>query len=698
MGLRDLDLRFQYRPNEGNLVDEFYLPCLSRSILYRRAVGYFTSGSLALAARGLSVFIGAAGGHMELVASPALTPGDQDAIRFGYGARADVVARCLLRQLQPNENDIINQRLGFLAWLIAHDRLDIKIALLADVNRHGIYHEKIGVFQDAAGDTVAFTGSSNETEGGLYSNFETLEVFCSWREGDSVRVQNKVRDFQDLWSNNTRYLEIVEFPEAAKRGLLDFAGHYKPDAPEPESETLNRNPWVTPRIALPAEVSLRDYQKEAVKEWFRNAGSGILEMATGTGKTITALTATLKALEVRGRLGLIVVAPYTHLVDQWEQEARRFGFRPILAYKARQSWETEVVAALTAFQMDAANHYCVITTAATFLSRTMQAVLERVVPPTMLIADEAHHLGAQHLRSTLPDQIPYRLALSATPERWYDNEGTEALNSYFAPGVIFEYGLKEAIAGGFLTPYQYYPHLVEMTDEENEEYRGVTRQIVKLIGNQERPDMSDQRLQNLLIARARIVNRAENKLDVLKELVLPERESHHNLFYCGDAKVDGERQIDRVIKLLGHGMGMKVHPFTAQEGTEERQYLLSQFESGQLQGLVAIRCLDEGVDVPATRTAYILASSTNPREFIQRRGRILRRHPSKNKAVIHDFIVIPRSIAEVRTLEPAMFNLERRLVRRELQRVAEFAGLAENGPQATLVLQPLKAAFHLLDM
>jgi len=239
---------------------------------------------------------------------------------------------------------------------------------------------------------------------------------------------------------------------------------------------------------------------------------------------------------------------------------------------------------------------------------------------------------------------------------------------------------------------------VELTEEENEEYHSITRKIVRLMASLEDQNLEDERLQNLLVARARVINRARNKLNLLRELVAPRTDSCYNLFYCGDSKVDGERQVELVTRLLGRDLGMKVHPFTSQESAEERRQLLELFESGRIQGLVAIRCLDEGVDVPATQTAYIMASSTNPREFIQRRGRILRRHPGKRYATIYDFIVVPRSLDEIRSLEPDVFNLERKLVRRELMRVVEFADCAENGPQAHRELLPLKKVFNLLDL
>lgn len=702
MALSDLELGYQYRPNQANLVDEFYIPCLSHSIVYQRAVGYFTSGSLAIAARGLSQFLENPNARMQLIASPLLEREDIQAIRLGYEAREDVFARALLRGIGDDPaHDVIKNRLGFLAWLISESRLEVKLAVVTDLDKYGIYHEKIGIFRDTNDNVVAFSGSSNETVGGLYSNFETIEVFCSWRPGDKVRVDNKCRDFDALWTNTTSGLDIYDFPEAVKERLLEFRDYVRPGQPDPDSTITGRAvAREKKQIRIPSETTLREYQKDAIRSWFQHNGSGILEMATGTGKTVTALSAAVKLYENLRRVGLIIVVPYTHLVEQWRENAESFGFRPILGYKSRELWETDLSGQLTAYNAGSINNYCLITTTTTFRSDTMQEIVRtRVAGPVVLIGDEVHHLGAPHLRDMLPENIQYRLGLSATPERWHDEDGTQALRAYFHPGTIFTFGLREAIQNGYLTRYEYHPHLVMLTDEENEEYHEISRQIARAIHSSGATELQENpRLERLLIERARLLTRAVNKLAKLRELMADQTTSTHNLFYCGDAMVNGERQIEHVLRLLGHGLGMRVHSFTAEEKSDQRRDLLERFAKTELQGLVAIRCLDEGVDVPATRRAYILASSTNPREWIQRRGRILRLHPGKDIAQIHDFIVIPRDVSEVRALEPRVFNSERRLIARELARVIEFAELAENTRQAVAALLPVKQNYNLLHL
>jgi superfamily II DNA or RNA helicase len=449
-------------------------------------------------------------------------------------------------------------------------------------------------------------------------------------------------------------------------------------------------------------------------------------MATGTGKTITSLVAASRLAELQdGRLLLIVAAPYQHLVDQWVKELRAFGVTPIRAYQSRTTWTDTVVAQLTEFAGGARDVVAIVTTHATLAGEHFRRILDRIDGSlAMLIADEVHHLGAPHLQGGLPSRIRARLGLSATPVRWYDEEGTEALTRYFTGGVVFEYGLQEAIENGYLCEYYYVPHVVSLTDEEAEEYVAISSAIGKRLangGSTERGQnglrggdtdlLGDEVLKQLLFKRARLVGTAENKLSMLRSLVERSGELEHALVYCSDGSVETEegdetrRQLRAVTQLLGSELGMRVHQFTYEEDQETRERLLTEFDSGNLQALVAIRCLDEGVDVPATQTAFILASSSNPRQFVQRRGRILRPHEGKEYAVIHDFVVAPPQSMRSPELSEA-FDVERNLLRKELERVSTFAASARNHPDAALVnvpttpgsLSQLKEKFNLLDM
>lgn len=472
-------------------------------------------------------------------------------------------------------------------------------------------------------------------------------------------------------------------------------------------------------LTPPDWLEARDYQQEAIEAWMENQGQGILNMATGTGKTITALLAATRLSELQdGRLALVVAAPYQHLVDQWVEEIREFGVVPTRAYDSRTTWTDDVAGRFTEFSTGVRDTVVVVTTHATFARDHFQKVLRRIDgAQTLLIADEVHHLGAPHLRSHLPESVRARLGLSATPERWYDEAGTTALTDYFSNGLVFEYGLAEAIENGHLCDYYYVPHIVSLTDEETEDYLALSRAIGQRIASDGQDDLgdadfaSDERLKQLLIKRSRLIGTAANKLPKLRSLIERSGDLDHTLVYCGDGSVateEGEatkRQLRAATELLGTELALKVHQFTYEEDQSTRERLLADFAAGRLHALVAIRCLDEGVDVPATRTAFMLASSSNPRQFVQRRGRILRPHSGKDHAVIHDFVVAPPGALPA-SADDSIFNMERNLLRKELARVSTFADAAKNHPDADLGAIPtsagsladLKKDFNLLDM
>ena len=628
---------------------------------------------------------------MRLVASPLLEPDDIEAIRLGYESREDILQKSAERQFTDVAVESLTKdsrrRLECIAWMIGEGRLQIKLAVPSmDLLGQGqaIYHEKMGVFVDKEESAVAFTGSPNETVGGLASNFESLEVYVSWDDPHD-RVARKKEDFIRLWSNLTPQLTVLEFPEAAKRKLLRFRPLRAPKSAPPSRFV----PTTIGAPDNPSDIQLRPYQIEACEAWFQAERRGVLAMATGSGKTITSLAAAVRLHKEQERLFVVVACPFQHLVDQWFDNANEFGFRPIRAYQSRSTWEATVNSRILDYNLGNRNIVMLLTTHATLSSEVMQASLARVSGPALLVADEMHHLGAEHGRFALPPLFEYRMGLSATPDRWFDEEGTQSLRNYFG-GTVFEFTLADAIAQGFLTEYYYYPHLVELTIDEVEKYEELTRRIARSY-NIEPASRNRVLLEALLRQRADILNRAHNKLEKLHELLQGNRSLHHALFYCAPG------QIDEVIPILGNVIGLRVHKFTAEESAEERGRLLDDFAEGRLQALAAMRCLDEGVDVPSTQTAYLLASTSNPREFIQRRGRILRKSPGKEHAVIHDLVALP-SLDSVEAGYPdGSFNMERGILRRELSRFREFADSSINGFQATEVIWEYAKYYNLLD-
>jgi DNA phosphorothioation system restriction enzyme len=706
--LNNLSLKPSYRSSRDNLVSDFYVPCLTEATLYRRAVGYFTSSALSLAASGLLPFIKKRG-RMCLVASPYFNSEDIEAIKQGYISRREVIERALIRGLsQKHESGIVRDRLGFLAWLISEGLLDIKIAVLEKGNTVGIYHEKIGIFEDGAKNRVAFTGSANESAGGLLSNFESIQVFRSWINGDAERLAPLVSDFEELWSDKTQYLKVYEFPEAARKELLQFRPTRLPAADPEQSEgnfvqastVMN---FGSPEI--PKQIVVRDYQKKAVEKWFEAGGRGLLRMATGTGKTVTALALLSQLFRIGQREGrslvCVVVCPFQHLVSQWAEQAAKFNILPIKCMESRELWADEFRESVMAVREGHFPFVMAIATNSTFQGDLFQETVKKIRSDFLLIADEVHNMGAQAAREALPENAVFRLGLSATPERWFDDTGTQSLLAYFGE-IVFELGLRDAISIGALSKYDYFPHVVELTSDELGQYLEITAQIARVSSSDSKTlesDSSDERIRMLLIRRAQLVAVARNKLPRLAEAIQPFLQTSHNLVYCGTGSIEAEddtsiRQLDAVVKLLGNDLGMRVNSYTADTYLEERDELRQLFVTGTLQVLVAIRCLDEGIDIPETRRAFILASSSNPKQFIQRRGRILRLAPGKGLAEIHDFIVVPPADA----FSSDLLAVERKLLRKELQRVVEFAGLADNGPKAMEALLPLRMRYNLLDV
>ena len=406
--LRSLNIAARYRSDREDVVADFYVPALSAAVSYSRAVGYFTSTSLALFARGLRDFADR-GGTMRLIASPHLNADDITDIERGYDVR-QVIERATLRELEAEDRDAILDGLGLVGRLIAEQRLDIKLAFVVQQGRVGIYHEKVGIFRDGVGDLVAFTGSANETLGGLLANFESVEVYLGWLPGDGTRALRIEEDFEDLWNDRTAILRVEPFPDVARERLIEIASG------RPRAELPGRDDALEPpctvggeraaRLAIPPDVTVRDYQRKAVEAWLGQRGRGILKMATGTGKTKTAMFAACQLAQALGSreqpLVLLIIAPLQHLVDQWITEVEAFGVRPTAVYESSQRWLPVVEDQLAEARLGQRPVVAMVATNASFAGDRFQAVLSRITQPLLVIADEAHNLGSSAYRSSSP--------------------------------------------------------------------------------------------------------------------------------------------------------------------------------------------------------------------------------------------------------------------------------------------------------
>jgi DNA phosphorothioation system restriction enzyme len=712
--LKELSLPNQFRSDCGPSVAALYEECLPVSSRFDRAAGFFAASSLTACARGFSGFF-SRGGVMRLVTSPVLELDDMLSIARGLRDRPIVLRE--LREGDLSADFLLNCPDKALCWLVAKGAVAIKIALPSQGTGTSIYHEKIGVFLDADENSVAYSGSSNESLSGLRQNFESIEIFRSWRPQEVARVRQKRRDFYALWSDETDNLRVYSFAEAAKLGLLQVRPERgRGDVERPslsiEFGTRGASPFadtagLEETLQLPPGLKLRDHQKDAIRAWFEHGGRGILEMATGSGKTIAALAAAVKFYEYFGigaPIVILIVCPYIHLVAQWRDEAVQFGLDPVLCMGSSARWTDEAATRLMNLTSGGRRLLSAITTNATFSKEPFQrSVLERIASKAkvLFIADEVHNLGASDLASKLPMGVQYRLGLSATPERAHDETGTAAIRAYFGESV-FSFSLADALRQEVLCPYEYHPIPVRLTETELDEYLDLTSRLMWYADKEGHLDFGNPKLKALLLRRARLLATASEKIPVLVALMSDLKHTTHNLVYCGDGSVEAEpdatvmKQIDLVVRTLGVDLDMTVGKYVAETPLLRRESLRRSFTTGTIQALVAIRCLDEGVDIPEIRRAFILASSTNPRQFIQRRGRILRRAENKDMAWIFDFLVVPPIEALPR--HDATFEMTRGLVARELHRVAEFADLAVNGPEAFASLLPIREQLDLVGL
>lgn len=690
--LQTLPLKSVYDSSEHHLVRDLFLPLLKESKSYRRGVGYFTSGWLKEAAEGL-VELAENGGKAYFVTSPHLEQRDWDALKMAERARWDAVFYEVVRgKVRELETALRQDTATALAWLVADGVLTFKFAI--PENRVGDFHDKFGVFEDAAGDRVVIHGSYNDSVHGLL-NGESFSLFRSWVPEQNDYVDEHARRFERLWSGTNEFFRTYDMTDAIREEIVSLRqGRPRPyRLPGPEGCLRS--------IRVPPDIALYPFQREAIDRWFAAGRTGLFEMATGTGKTFTALSAAAELSDRVGALAVVVSAPFNHLVDQWQREATRFGFTPLLCRESSAKWVNTVRSRIQDFNVGARKSLLLITTHKTGSEDKFISSVRTLRRDTLYIADEAHYLGSPQFRRALVNTYKYRIGLSATPDRWFDEEGSSVIRSYFGP-VVANMPLERAI-GPFLTPYRYVPHTVPLTASEGKDFEALSAEIrvlsakVRQSRTSSHPSNDQKGLEFLLRQRADLVAKAENKFPALERVLrekieLEGRESiQHTIVYCAPGEAA------TATRLLAN-LGLRAHEFVHTVPNETRLKILRQFDSAKLQVLIAIKCLDEGVDIPATREAFFLASTSNPREFVQRRGRILRKHPGKERAVLHDMVVVPpvRPLALREDLEA-----DRTLLRKEMPRFAEFSSAAENEFEARDLLFPILLELdltHLLDV
>lgn len=672
----------EYRTGTNNFIDDFYKKAFSKSVEYWRAVGYFRSSSFEAFGITLQNFL-KHNGMIKLITSIELTKDDIDAINQGLSKQQiceNRIQAIIENEFMDNDNEGIHR----LIKLLEINRLEIKIAL--PKNGHGIYHEKVGLFFDENNNYIAFSGSANESYNAFTQNYECIDVLTSW--DDKTRALKKKKHFEALWSNKNDGCLVFDFPDAFKDKLI------KQIQTPNYFESDNKITKINNAPHLPDEIQIRDYQKEAYIQWKNNNFHGILSMATGTGKTITAFNAIVNLGKLENQLAILVVVPYQHLVTQWQKEAISFNIDFILCFENSKKWSLELSKMIVEYQYKQEKYIFIITTTSTYISKKFQNFIKKL-NNLCIIVDEAHNFGSNNIKKHYIENATFRLGLSATPIRHMDEEGTECIFSYLGK-IVYEFSLEKAIKMKMLTPYKYYPVLVNLTVEEQSEYVEISNKISKMFSVDDKKNKDILKI--LLIKRAKIISSAKNKIIALKETLKNKNLIHSsfNLFYCSSNinKNENEKMkmVDKVYGVL-EDLGMRVEKFTSMDSKskEERVTLISHLKQEIIDGLVAIKCLDEGVDIPSVKRAFILSSSTNPKEFIQRRGRVLRKSKGKEFAEIYDFLVVPSGYSNDRD-----YQINKKYFEKELIRYREFAKIALNYPECEENIIDIMSEYHLL--
>ena len=648
LGLRTVPFRENYSSSIGSLLNEFYIPALSNSVAYDRAAGYFSSAIYALAPVVFSEFV-TRGGKMRLLCSPHLSAADANALlELPAGDRPTTleVAAASLAAL-ANGTHLESRAAACLRALIDAGALEIKFVTAGQT---GLFHDKIGVFTDSGRDSVSFIGSANETAAAMVRNHEQIELFQSWVSDDAARRCNRHREqFEDTWLGLRHGLNVTSSADAAAL-ILSIIEQ------EPLDQIVEAFRQAIGRAELqPEAIALRDYQDAALKSWEAADNRGIIAFATGGGKTRTALEA-VRRWTSSGKPALILV-PSELLHQQWEDEIRQLLPNAALllagAGHSREAWSRRI----GDYTLDDASlgQRIVLSTYQT-AATTRFLDLVRDGEHLLVVGDEVHSVGAAHTRQVLEDiDGGGRLGLSATPERFGDPLGTAAVFDYFGEILEPRFTLRDAVDQGWLVPYEYAFETCALTEDEEDKWSAYSTRIAQEIARND-GELTEAALQ-LLRQRARISKRAAGKAIIAKQILAANYKSGDRwLVYCND--IEHLREVRREIESLGLDL-MEYHS----QNDASHEATLSYFtHRGGV--LLAIKCLDEGVDIPLINRALILASSTNPREYIQRRGRVLRRSPGKYSARLFDVLVVNRDGA---ALTPS-----------EVTRAIEFAEDARN--------------------
>ncbi len=716
----------EYRTGTENEPLTFYMESLAESTRLDLLLGYFSSSAIRVLAVGFAKFI-SNGGRMRMIINHVLSGQDKQALLIGRSSAPDdyVFSASDFQTLRATLDSYGHHFFACIAWLIASDRMQIRAIRPKD--RRGISHYKSGIFYDGT-NRVKFKGSCNFTASGLLENLEELDVKVSWKS-DTDAFAEYEHEYNLLFDGLTDYAELIPFADIEEVIVRDYGGKDLDElladeqklaahkAGQLQNQSYQRavakilqaieTYRTTPRF--PYESGPRDYQKEAAQNWIDNDYQGIFAMATGTGKTITSLNCVLNEYQKTGNYQAVILVPTTVLVEQWTHECRKFNFREIITVSAKsKNWQAELGNIRNKLSFGVATSFIIIVTYKSFTKPQFQTYFKSLPTTTVLLADEAHNIASPSVAKLLDGiHLPKRIGLSATPKRVYDPEGSAQMEAFFhdAEPYTYSFSMERAIDEGILCPYYYYPKIVSLTPDEMVAYSEISAKLARQYARNK--GESTKSIETLLMERKRIIHKAQGKLTVferiLADIIAQRNHIDYTLVYApegfyADTEIDDETFPDlteenRIIDFYA-SIIRRVSPTTTvtqyTSDSDEKDTVLRQFERGQINALLSMKCLDEGVDIPRTEQAIFCSSTGNPRQFIQRRGRILRQHPAKSFAYIYDMVVIPRTDPN-----SPHFQLEQSLVRKELERVVHFAFMATNKYEATNVFRDVCDLYQL---
>lgn len=665
MNFQELELSRSYiSRGDNNIAKSFLVPALKCAKEYMRSVGFFSSDVLLPIIDGI-VSLSRRGGSIKLIASPQLSQEDIDAISLGYSRRDELLRGVFDRSFISEMEKLDDSALQLLSTLIARGILDIKIAVTEGI---GEYHDKLGLLQDQEGNTLAFFGSANSSLNGYQNNYEKIRIARSWVTGEQDVVADELQEFNSLWNGSNPYVSVIDYRESARTNVLKIIERRSSKKDDATSDP----------------VKLRDYQEQAIEAWAENNYRGFYVMATGTGKTWTAIFSAKKLLK-KNPATVVICAPYKHLVRQWSEDVSSAfpDAKIVLVSSENSSWLQEINQAVIRKRYSPNTQIIIITTIASFNMPRFEAAISKDLSDKLLIVDEAHRFTNRP--ESLHSTYKYLLGLSATPFSGSSAEKGRELMAFFG-GQVFCLPIENALDRGYLVPYYYRPIFVNATEEEEQKFQSYTHRILSCFnkaGQCINPDL----LVKSLRSRLRVISMASEKQARIDELVDQVEDPDHFVVYCGDGRLfdnnTGEeiRHIQSIKRVL-FNHDIKASQFTCTENMDERMVLVDAFNKGEISALVAIRCLDEGINIPSIKSALILSSNDDYREFVQRRGRILRTYKGKQSATIYDVVVLPS-------------NETPGLAKIELRRFHEYARLALNWDELAPQLNGLLDTYSL---